>query len=157
MLPFVISTTAVIATAALGSHYTQQSVRGPWYACVKPAWAPPSWVFPVVWTTLYVALAVAAGLSIRDDPALLTGLHVANLVLNVVWCRTFFGQKDVGTGIGVIVGNVGVAVTIALLTRVDVVRWLMVPYIAWLLFATSLNVGAWRKSIDCSIRLRESV
>lgn len=157
MLPFALSTTAVVATAALGSHYTQQSVRGPWYACIRPAWAPPSWVFPVVWTTLYVALAVAMGLSIRVDSGLLTGLHVANLVLNVVWCRTFFGQRDVGAGIGVIVGNVGVAVAIASFTRIGLVRWLMVPYIAWLLFATSLNVGAWRKRRICATRLRSVV
>ena len=155
MLPFVVSTVAVATTATLGSHYTQQSVRSSWYVSIRPVWAPPNWVFPVVWTTLYVALAVAMGLSIQGDSGFLTGLHVTNLVLNVVWCRTFFGQRDLEGGLGVIVGNVGVAVAIALQTRIDVVRWLMVPYIFWLLFATSLNVGAWHGSK--AMRLRHSV
>ncbi len=150
LLPFLISTTAVTATATLGSQYTQQSVQGPWYACVKPSFAPPAWVFPVVWTLLYISLAAAMGLSILRDSALLTFLHSVNLVLNVVWCWLFFGKRELAGALGVIVGNVGIAAMIAGFTKIPTVYWLVVPYIIWLLFASSLNFAAWRKSPGCS-------
>ncbi len=139
---YSIAGTAVAATAALGSHYTQQSVRSPWYDEVKPRFAPPSWVFPIVWTSLYIALTVAFAKSIVGDPAFLTILHVTNLALNVAWCYTFFGQRLPKEALGILVGNVGVAAMIALCTRIDLVRWLIIPYIAWLVFATALNAGA---------------
>ena len=133
-----IAGSAVIATAILGSHYTQQSVGTSWYKDIKPSFAPPSWVFPVVWTTLYILLAIAFAESI-GGPAFLTVLHVVNLFLNVAWCYTFFGQRDPNKALGILVGNLGVAIAIAFLTRIDLVRWLMIPYIAWLTFATALN------------------
>jgi tryptophan-rich sensory protein len=108
-VPFAISTAAVTATATLGSQYTQQSVQSPWYSCVKPSFAPPSWVFPVVWTLLYISLAAAMGLSILRDSSLLAILHSLNLILNVVWCWMFFGKRNLKGGLGVIVGNLGVA------------------------------------------------
>ncbi len=139
---YAIAGSAVAATATLGSLYTQQSVQSPWYDEVKPSFAPPSWVFPVVWTTLYIAIAIAFAKSIVGDPAFLTILHVANLALNVAWCYTFFGKQMPKEALGILVGNVGVAAAIALCTRIDLVRYLMIPYIAWLTFATALNAGA---------------
>jgi benzodiazapine receptor len=132
----------VAGTATLGSLYTQQSVGTSWYSEIKPSFAPPSWVFPIVWTTLYLLLAVAFAQSIVGDPALLTILHVANLALNVIWCRTFFGERNPERAFGILVGNLGVAVGIAGLTQVALVRFLMIPYIAWLVFATALNGAA---------------
>ncbi len=141
-IAYGIAGLSVAATAALGSHYTQQSVRSPWYDKVKPRFAPPSWVFPIVWTSLYITLTVAFAKSIVGDPAFLTILHVTNLALNVIWCYTFFGRRMPKEALGILVGNVGVAATIALCTRIDLVRYLMLPYIAWLTFATALNAGA---------------
>jgi tryptophan-rich sensory protein len=143
--PAAISVFSVVVTAILGSQYTQQSVQTPWYTRIRPAFAPPSWVFPVVWTTLYVVLSVAMYLSIQGDSPFLTGLNVANLVLNVVWCWVFFGKREPGWAIPVILANLGIAASIAYFTKIDAVKWLMAPYIAWLSFATALNVGAYTK------------
>jgi benzodiazapine receptor len=140
-----ISVFSVATTAILGSQYTQQSVQTPWYTRIRPAFAPPSWVFPVVWTTLYAVLAVAMYMSIQGDSLFLTGLHVANLVLNVVWCWVFFGRREPRWAIPVILANLGVAASITYYTRIDTIKWLMAPYIAWLSFATALNVGAYTK------------
>jgi tryptophan-rich sensory protein len=138
---------SVVATAVLGSQYTQQSVQTPWYDRIRPAFAPPSWVFPVVWTTLYAILAVAMYLSLLRDSSFLTGLHVANLILNVVWCWVFFGRRELGWAIPIILANIAVAVSITYFTNVEWVRWLLLPYIAWLSFATALNGGAYQKSV----------
>jgi benzodiazapine receptor len=137
----LLSGAAVMATATAGSYYTQQATQTPWYARIRPRFAPPNWVFPIVWTLLYIGLAVAFAASLTGDTWLPTVLHVLNLALNVLWCRTFFGQRDVRGGLGLIVGNVVVAMGILGTTRAPV-RWIMLPYIAWLLFATALNAGA---------------
>jgi benzodiazapine receptor len=142
----VVAVAAVAGTAVLGSLYTQQSVSSSWYARIQPWFAPPSWVFPVVWTSLYVALAIAFTQSLVGDPAFLTLFHVANLTLNVVWCAVFFGRRDPRQAIGILVGNVGVAVAIATGTRIALVRQLLTPYIAWLIFATALNAAAITKT-----------
>ncbi len=143
---FGIAAAATAATAYAGSMYTQQSVKSPWYTNIKPTFAPPSWVFPVVWTILYAGLTVAFGLSILHDSEGVILLHVLNLVLNVLWCRTFFGDRNLGQALFVLVGNVGVASLLAWLTVSKSVRFLLIPYIAWLCFATALNVGALYKS-----------
>ena len=148
-LRYTIAVAATSATAIAGSYYTQQSVQSAWYACVRPSFAPPNWVFPVVWTSLYVALAIAFARSLRHDSALLTVLHCANLALNVAWCRAFFGARKLGEALAILVGNLGVAVAIAALSVDSVVGWLLVPYIVWLAFATLLNVDAYRKQNHC--------
>ncbi len=137
-----ISIFSVTVTAVLGSQYTQQSVQSPWYATVRPAFAPPNWVFPIVWTLLYISLAAAFTLSLLGDSSLVVLLHGLNLVLNVAWCKTFFGDHNIKGALGVIVGNVGVALAIAAITEIPTVLTLMIPYIAWLVFATALNMGA---------------
>jgi benzodiazapine receptor len=149
LMSAAISGIAVVATAVLGSRYTQQSVQSPWYACIRTWYTPPSWVFPIVWTVLYGALWAAFSFSLLNDAALPTILHVTNLALNVAWCAAFFGRRMVGPALGLIVGNVGVAVAIAGLTKDARVTLLMLPYIAWLLFATALNAGALKKAVDC--------
>ncbi len=138
-----IAGVATATTSFLGAQYTQQSVQSPWYDRVRPTFAPPNWVFPVVWTLLYIALTIAFGLSLQRDPALLTLLHALNLAANVWWCRTFFGQRQLGQGLVILVGNLGIAVAIAALTKTATVRYLLIPYIAWLSFATALNTGAY--------------
>ena len=140
-----IAGVAVAMTAFLGSYYTQQSVKSPWYESVKPNFAPPSWVFPIVWTTLYFGLTIAFANSIVGDPAFLTILHVTNLALNVAWCYVFFSKRMINQALKILVGNVGIAVAIAGFTQIGLVRWLMIPYIAWLLFATALNSGVRQK------------
>jgi benzodiazapine receptor len=145
MFPWIaygISGAAVTATALMGSHYTQQSVRTAWYESIRPSFAPPAWVFPIVWTLLYILLAIAFAQSIVGDSGFLTFLHVMNLALNIVWCSVFFGHREPKKALGILVGNVGIAAAIAYSTKVHLVRYLMIPYIAWLSFATALNAGA---------------
>lgn len=136
-------------TAFLGSQYTQQSVQSPWYTCIRPWFAPPNWVFPVAWTTLYILLTIAFGLSILKDGPFLTVLHLINLILNVAWCGVFFGQRDPKTALTILLANLGVAVGILACTTVPTVKYLLMPYIAWLAFATAMNVATITKYKDC--------
>lgn len=127
-------------------------VSGPdaWYrALEKPAWNPPPTVFGPVWTTLYILMGVAAWLVWRTPAGAerrraLTWF-LLQLVLNVAWSWLFFGahRPDVAL-IEIAVLWVAIASTIAAFDRLSRrAAALLVPYLAWVSFAITLNAGVW--------------
>ena len=138
--------------AFVGSQWTSPNVDSEWYRELsKPSWQPPSWVFAPVWTTLYFLMAVAAWrvwLSARDVAvlALPLGLWAVQLVFNLGWTYAFFEQRSPISGLFVIVALwLLVAATIAaFFVRSRLAAGLLLPYIAWVTFATALNISIWQ-------------
>jgi len=139
------------AVAALGSTATAGNVEG-WYADAEKApWNPPNWLFGPAWTLFYTLMSVAAWLVWRQRdrlgvrPALT--LYVVQLVLNAVWTPVFFGlYPSIGAPalwialVIILALDVAVLLTMLSFWRVSkVAAWLLVPYWAWVLFATTLN------------------
>lgn len=121
---------------------------GAWYAMLdKPPLTPPGWVFPVAWTVLYIMQGVAVALVLNARGAegreLAVALFSAQLTLNVAWSPVFFGWHQVSAALWVIVALVVVATAATVLFgRIrPLAGWLMVPYLAWLVFAGFLNWG----------------
>lgn len=54
----IISSIAIISTAFIGSQFTKSHVDTQWYECIKPNITPPKYIFPIVWTILYILLAI---------------------------------------------------------------------------------------------------
>lgn len=112
---------------------------------VKPDAQPPGWAFGVVWPILYfmTGLAFAIILNARGAPQrpLAIGLFLLQLVLNLMWSPLFFGQHQVTTALYLIIAIFFSALaTTFVFGRVrKLAAWLMVPYLAWLSFATILN------------------
>ncbi|WP_454697686.1 TspO/MBR family protein [Arthrobacter humicola] len=136
--------------AWLGAFATLNNVDG-WYATAdKAPWSPPNWVFGPVWTLLYTAMAVAAWLvwrrrAQRTGPAL--AAYGVQLGLNLSWTPVFFslypvmGTAALWLGLVIIIALV-IAVTVTVLYFGPISRTaglLLLPYISWLVFATSLN------------------
>ncbi|HCN28169.1 MAG TPA: sensory protein TspO [Verrucomicrobiales bacterium] len=136
---------ATFAAPALSAFFPGP---GDWYAeLVKPAWNPPGWVFGPVWTLLYTLMAVAAWLVWRragwTKPH---GFYLAQLVLNAAWTPVFFGAREIGWALVVIVA-LWAAILSTLLSFHKVSRvsgWLLAPYLAWVSFASVLNFTLWR-------------
>ena len=136
-----------LAAGWVGSRF----MPGEWYASLtKPAWTPPSAVFGPVWTALYVLMGVAAWLVWRKAgfsgaPTAL-GLFVAQLALNSLWSYLFFGLHRPGAAFVEIV----VLWLVILATAVGFWRVrpaagaLLIPYLAWVAFASGLNYQLWR-------------
>lgn len=139
-----------LGVGAAGSAFTQTSVDG-WYAWLaKPSFNPPNEVFAPVWTTLYVMMAVAAwrvwrssDSDTRRGPLMLFALQ---LLLNLGWSIVFFGLQKIGAAVATIfVLDVGVIVTMLAFRAIDrIAGLLMVPYLAWVAFASVLNIALWR-------------
>ncbi|MEP6670607.1 MAG: TspO/MBR family protein [Chthoniobacter sp.] len=122
-----------------------------WYpSLAKPSWNPPSAVFGPVWTVLYLMMAVAAWLVWRRGseaevvPAMTA--YFGQLVLNILWSLIFFGLKAPGWAVfDIVVLWVAIIVAIAQFGKVSrIAAWLLVPYLAWVTFASLLNITIWR-------------
>ena len=112
---------------------------------VKPSLYPPPQVFGIVWSALYVLIGIALALVItaRGAPGrgLAIGAFVAQLLLNLAWSPVFFGAHQMLAALVLLaVLDLAIVITIVLMRRVrPLAAWLMLPYLAWCLFATLLN------------------
>lgn len=118
----------------------------PWFdSLVKPSLYPPSQVFGIAWTILYVLMGVAFALVLSARGAWWRGraaiAFLVQLALNLAWSPVFFGLHQITAALAVIVAlDIAVAVTIWLFWKVrPLAAWLLLPYMAWILFATALN------------------
>lgn len=141
----------VILASALGGLATTPNIPG-WYAgLVKPSFSPPNWIFGPVWTLLYAMMALSVWRILSLDPATpgrraaLT-LFFAHLALNAGWSFAFFGARSPGLGVMVILPLLAmILMLIVRLRPLDrLAAALLVPYAAWVSFATILNTAIWR-------------
>ncbi len=139
-----------LSTAGLGAAWTNLSLED-WYATLnKPFWNPPKWVFGPVWTTLYIMMAIAAwlvwrkkGLADARLPLLLFGVQ---LFFNAAWSALFFGMRHPGFAFAdiVLLWVAILATIISFWSESKLAAILLVPYLAWVSFATTLNFSIWR-------------
>lgn len=126
---------------------------GPWYKTLdKPFWTPPNWVFPVVWSALYVMIAVAGWRVWREAGIVVLpfAVYLLQLALNAAWSALFFGIRRADLAFADVVALwIAVAVNIALFLPIDAVAgWLLVPYLVWVTIASCLNFSVWRRNKD---------
>lgn len=137
------------AAAGLGTLLQGGDVGATYLELDRPPWAPPSWLFGPVWTVLYALIGVAGWLMWRRGPTpearLALALWAAQLVVNALWPGTFFGLGALGWALVVILAldALVVAAVIAAGRVQRIAAALLVPYLAWILFATALNASIW--------------
>jgi tryptophan-rich sensory protein len=142
-----------LAVGAVGGIVTASSVDT-WYPGLnKPSWNPPDSVFGPVWTLLYVMIAVSAWIvwrrrgSVDIRAAML--LFALQLALNTGWSMIFFGLRQPGYAfLEIVLLWLSIAATIAAFARISkAAAWLLIPYLAWVSFATALNFAIWRGQV----------
>lgn len=126
---------------------TYPEIRG-WYAeLVQPALRPPNWVFGPVWTTLYAMMATSAFLiwqQRKTDPKrvkialMVFGLQ---LLLNSLWSWIFFYFHNLlGAAIEIVALEISIIATILAFYPIKkLAAYLLLPYLAWVSFATYLT------------------
>lgn len=120
----------------------------------KPPLSPPGWVFPLVWTLLYVMMGIASYLVMDSgaDRNLIVKAFIfygIQLLLNFFWSILFFNfSLYLVAFVELIAMWVTVMITAVLFFRVSTsASVLMVPYILWLSFAAYLNFAVYKLSI----------
>lgn len=118
----------------------------PWFdALVKPSIYPPPAAFGIVWSILYVLMGLALTLIVTSRGApgrrIAIWAFVVQFILNLAWTPLFFAAHQI-TGALMLIAllDVAVLITLVLFWRVrPIAGLLLVPYLAWALFATALN------------------
>jgi tryptophan-rich sensory protein len=144
---------AALAAGALRAVFSpgMSAAANHWYAMLaKPAWAPPpSWQKPV-WIVLYVLMGTSAWLIWREryhrGRSAALAAYSIQLLLNAVWAPLFFGAKNVGAGLFVIVALwLSIAWTIREFAVVKAgAAWMLAPYLIWVSVASALNLAIWK-------------
>jgi len=124
---------------------------GEWYERLKkPSWRPPNQVFAPVWTVLYLMIAVSGWLVWREvgfgGAVLPLGVYALQLVLNAAWTPLFFGLRRPAVAlVDIVLVWLSIVATITLFLPIHVgAALLLTPYLAWVTFATALNLTIWR-------------
>ncbi|WP_062011501.1 TspO/MBR family protein [Aureimonas sp. AU4] len=145
LIAFLLLSAAVASTGILFKP-------GSWYRGLKkPGWTPPNLAFPIVWSILYVLIAISGWLVWRQIgpgwPFLVFG---AQLLANLLWSWLFFGKHRPDLAFGDIVALwLLVAANIAVFAPVSTfAAWLLVPYLVWVSVALVLNLSVWRLNRD---------
>jgi len=143
---FALLTVPAIMIAGSASGWLSGSGYGnAWFASLeKPFFMPPGWAFGLVWPILYALLGVALAMvlaeprSDRRRTALL--LFLAQLALNLAWSPVFFAAHDIGLAKLVIFAMAALAAGAAgqFFRLRRAAGLLLVPYLAWLVFAAVL-------------------
>jgi translocator protein len=137
------------ATAAIGAMASVDA-RDFYAQLVLPSWAPPGTVFAPVWTTLYALMGISAWLVWRRHGfagarrALV--LFILQLAVNALWSWLYFKWRlGLGSLIEVVILWALILATILQFWRLSrTAAWLLLPYLAWVTFATALTYATWQ-------------
>ena len=137
----------VIICALLGSRFMMIS-KVDYESLKKPLLSPPGYVFPIAWSILYILIAISAYLfdkKIDDKEIRIKGLiiYYIGLFFNAFWTLFFFSlDMKVFASIWLaILYLVSVSHYLIFFKNNKISGYLLLPYLAWLIFALYLNVG----------------
>jgi tryptophan-rich sensory protein len=146
-VPILIGSIILCNLAGLIGTLVTATGTGSWYdMLVKPSFNPPSWVFGPVWTLLYILMGISLYLVLMAwrrgvdarSPVILFGIQLG---LNALWSFLFFGLRSPAAGLaGILVLLIFIIATTMTFFRVSrPAGLLLLPYLAWVSFASFLN------------------
>lgn len=132
----------------LSSLGMKDVISSKWYTELKkPTFQPPSWMFGVAWTILYILMGIASWFILISPSSILRTValvwYIIQLALNALWSPLFFKwHKIIAANILIFCLLLAVLQTTVLFLRISTsAGLLLVPYILWLIFASILNTN----------------
>jgi len=153
MIALIVWLVVSLAAGGVGALATRNA-REFYASLAKPAWAPPGWLFCPVWTVLYVLMGVAAWLVWRSagwsGASVALSLFLVQLVCNAAWSWIFFAWRSGALAFAdIVLLLVLIVATMLAFARVHgLAALLLLPYLAWVVFATALTFAIWRGNPD---------
>jgi benzodiazapine receptor len=142
----LVAVPLVLLLGVLSGRVSNSGYGNPWFdALVKPDIMPPGWAFGTAWTILYILMGLALAHVLNARRAAGRGvaitLFVAQFLVNLSWSPIFFAAHQVGTALWVILMMLvlAIATTVAFWKIRPAAALLLLPYLAWLCFAATLN------------------
>lgn len=136
----------VMLLGFLSGQLSGSGANNPWFEALdKPAIYPPPVTFGIVWSILYAMIGFAFALVCAAWGSRGRGIaiiaFIVQLAVNLAWTPVFFSMHDIKAAL-IVIGVLDMLVLITTILFFRVRRWagiLMLPYLAWILFATALN------------------
>lgn len=115
---------------------------------IKPTATPPNWIFPFIWSALFVLIGMA-GYYVwnfyQSDKLrkLFIALYVVNGIFIYLWPQFFYIKESLSGSLYIIVGLIIIAelMILAAFKENHKAAYMLIPYLLWLLFATYLNIS----------------
>jgi len=118
----------------------------------QPPLSPPGFLFPIVWTILYILMGISSYLAYQGavaahaSVAIVLVPYIIQLILNFTWSVIFFGKRRY------LLGSVWLLMLIAAIIWMmtafypysPIAAYLQIPYLVWCLFATYLSFSITR-------------
>ena len=148
-LNYAVIPLIVLATAVIGGMITSRGMA--WYKTIKkPLWTPPGAVIGVVWTFIFILSTLSALIVWNFIPHgtrfwVIIVLFLLNALANIFWTYLFFGTHHMYAAIWeALFLEVTVLCLIELTKAVSAgAAFLLLPYAAWVLFASYLTYRVW--------------
>jgi translocator protein len=141
LITFIAAGIGTIASSNAGIFYQQ---------LIRPEWAPPAWLFAPVWTILYLLMGIAAWLVWRVQgfraARISLSLYIIQLAVNAFWTWLFFiWRQGQISFIEIIILWILILCTLIAFWRVRMINGiLLIPYLAWVSFASVLTYVTWK-------------
>lgn len=122
-----------------------------WYQTLnKPSFNPPNWIFPIMWSILYVMLATAGWkLWAVGAPSKLKIIFVVYTLMNWAWTPIFFGAHELAIGfywiLAINIVNLGFIIMAWRPVRLSAL--LTIPLVCWTCFAMILSYNIWQLNL----------
>ncbi|MBR1811763.1 MAG: tryptophan-rich sensory protein [Clostridia bacterium] len=133
-----------LAVGGLSALLTRNSMET-FDAVAKPPLSPPGWLFPVVWTILYILMGVASYLVLTSGKPNKTALQIygVQLAFNFFWSIIFFNwERYLFAFVWLVLLWLLILATIWLFRQASkIAGYLLLPYLLWVTFAGYLNLG----------------
>lgn len=150
ILKIVLVTVVCVSIGYLSGMVTRDSIHT-WYpTLIKPFFNPPNWIFAPVWTLLYIMMGIAAGLvwtSNHEFGAVkkALGFFAIQFGLNALWSYLFFGlHNPLLALVEILLLLLMIFETYNQFKKINrIAGFLLIPYLAWVSFATILNASIW--------------
>lgn len=147
-VPYIISVAISLGVGGISAFLSKDNMSI--YSAVnRPALSPPSWLFPIVWTVLFVLMGIAAAIIWRSNGKELDSaltFYGFQLVFNFCWPLIFFNFRAFGIAFfWLLVLLVLISITAIKFYKINkTAGWMMLPYFAWVSFAGYLNYMIWQ-------------
>ena len=143
LIIWIVGTELVGALSALisGGNFS-----GFYNSLQQPPFAPPAWLFPVMWSILYALMGISAYLIWESDDTRRKGaiiLYCAQLFANFLWTPVFFGLKSLRGATAVVIAMLILIIAMIFsFQRINKTSaYLNLPYLLWTIFAAYLTIG----------------
>lgn len=148
--PYIVSIALALGVGVLSAFLTRDSMNI-YGEIIRPPLSPPSWLFPVVWTLLYILMGISAAMIYTDRTATpvakecALGTYAASLLANFGWSLIFFNHR------AFFLAFLWLLVLLFLIIKMilqfykirPLAAYLQIPYAIWVSFAGYLNLAIW--------------